>query len=325
MPADFCERRGAQSLVESLECVKPLLLGESLSQTARPMADSPQDLPDLPEVEAADPEPVAVAIETARALFRSDERLEALRWLRRAAERAEESGDDLRALNLARSAADLSTALQSLPPPPTSPASVPPPAAPPLAPAPVQRVSAPPPAPPAPRSPAPPPAPPPPVLAAQAAPTQAAPPPDPPATPSPQAAPTQAPPTPRRVDEAVALSPYDDFSDKTQVDAKAPLQRDALQSGVQITEMPKPVDAAPRSVTMPSPPSSEQTIADAQFTPVVEVKQPALRSAVRVAVTRDPSSPDIWLVRPLAEDAKLPPGCEEALLVALDPKSRLLQ
>jgi len=127
------------------------------------------------------------------------------------------------------------------------------------------------------------------------------------------------------VDEAVALSPYDDFSDKTQVDARAPLQRDALQSGVQITEMPKPADAAPRSVTMPSPPSSEQTIADAQFTPVVEVKQPALRSAVRVAVTRDPNSPDTWLVRPLPEDAKLPPGCEEALLVALDPKSRLLQ
>lgn len=313
---------------ESAKRVKPLLLGESLSQTARHMADSSPDLPDLPEVEAADPEPVAVAIETARALFRTGEQLEALRWLRRAAERAEESGDDLRALNLARSAADLSTVLQSLPPPPNSTASVPPPPAPPPAPLPA-RASAPPPAPPAPpapRSPAPPPAPPPPVLAPQAAPTRAAPAPAPTqATPSPQAAPTQAPPTPRRVDEILALSPYDDFSDKTQVDAKAPLQRDSLQSGVQITELPKPLDAAPRSVTMPSPPSSEQTIADAQFTPVVQIKQPALRSAVRVAVTRDPTSPDTWLVRPLPEDAKLPPGCEEALLVALDPKSRLLQ
>jgi hypothetical protein len=300
--------------------VKPLLLGESLSQTARPMADSSQDLPDLPEVEAADPEPVAVAIETARALFRTDEHLEGLRWLRRAAERAEESGDDLRALNLARSAADLSTALQSLAPPKASEAPVPPAPPPPPAPALVVRVSAPPPAPPAPRPSGSPPAPPPPVPAPQAAPPPAS-----PAVLSPQAAPTEAPPTPRRVDEAVALSPYDDFSDKTQVDAKAPLQRDALQSGVQITELPKPVDAGPRSVTMPSPPSSEQTVADAQFTPVVEIKQPALRSAVRVAVTRDPSGPDTWLVRPLPEDAKLPPGCEEALLVALDPKSRLLQ
>jgi len=119
--------------------------------------------------------------------------------------------------------------------------------------------------------------------------------------------------------------PYDDFSDKTQVDARAPLQREALQSGVQITELPAPSDVSPRSVTMPSPPSSEPTIANAQFKPVIEVKRPALRSAVRVAVTRDPDSPDTWLVRPLPEGDVVPPGCEEALLVALDPKSRLLQ
>ncbi len=74
--------------------------------------------PDLPEVEPRDPEAVAVAIETARALFRTGERLDALRWLRRAAERAEEAGDDVRSVSLARSAADLSTELQSMPPPP---------------------------------------------------------------------------------------------------------------------------------------------------------------------------------------------------------------
>ena len=78
----------------------------------------PDPSPDLPEVEPRDPEPVAVAIETARALFRSGERLDALRWLRRAAERAEEAGDDVRSVSLARSAADLSTELQSMPPPP---------------------------------------------------------------------------------------------------------------------------------------------------------------------------------------------------------------
>ena len=137
--------------------------------------------------------------------------------------------------------------------------------------------------------------------------------------------PTPLPPTPRRVDETVARSPYDDFSDKTQVDAAAPLQRDALQSGVQITELPAPSIGAPRSVTLPSPPSSEQTISDAQFTPVLEVKRPAVRSALRVAVTRDPENSDTWLVRALPEDSEVPPGCEEALLVALDPKSRLLQ
>src|SRR5450432_1244245 len=116
--------------------------------------------PDLPDVEPRDPEAVAVAIETARALFRTGDRLDALRWLRRAAERAEEAGDDTRAVGLARSAADLSTALQSSPPS-------------------------------------------------------------------------------RRHDEAAALAPYDDFSDQTVVDAPAAtaLVREALQSGVQITEL----------------------------------------------------------------------------------------
>ncbi len=128
------------------------------------------------------------------------------------------------------------------------------------------------------------------------------------------------------MDEAVALSPYDDFSDKTQVDAAAPMMpRDSLQSGVQITEMPAPSQGSPRSVTMPSPPSSEQTVSNAEFTPVIDVVRPAVRSAIRVAVTRDPESPDTWLVRPLPEGREVPPGCEEALLVALDPKSRLLQ
>lgn len=203
---------------------------------------------ELPEVEPRDPEPVAVAIETARALFRTGEQLDALRWLRRAAERAEESGDDLRAVHLARSAADLSTALQSIQPPPT----------------------------------------------------------------------------PRRVEEPIALSPYDDYSDKTSVDAPALVPRDALQSGVQITEMPAS-SHGPRSVTMPSPSSSEPTVTNAHFAPSVEVVQPAMRPALRVAVTRDPESPGTWLVRPLPEGSAVPPGCEEALLIALDPRTRLLQ
>jgi hypothetical protein len=220
---------------------------------------------DLPEVETRDPEAVAVAIETARALFRTGERLEALRWLRRAAERAEESGDDLRAVHLARSAADLSTLLQSVrPPTPTAPVPHPP-------------------------------------------------------------RPPVSPPSSRRQEEAMALSPYDDFSDKTQVDAAAPVVREALHSGVQITELPVPdSQQPPRSVTMPSPSSNEPTVT-AHFVPPVEVLKPALRPAVRVAVTRDPGSPGTWLVRPLAEGSPVPPGCEEALLVSLAAHSTLLQ
>ncbi|MEO6599885.1 MAG: hypothetical protein ABIQ16_08450 [Polyangiaceae bacterium] len=213
---------------------------------------------DLPEVEPRDPEPVAVAIETARALFRTGERLDALRWLRRAAERAEESGDDVRAVHLARSAADLSTALQSVPPPPP-PAPMPPPPSPPH-------------------------------------------------------------------DVSIALPPYDDFSDKTQVDATAPVVREAMHSGVHITELPMPdSQPSPRSVTMPSPSSSAPIAPHAFVVPPVEAVRTATRAALRVAVTRDPGSPGTWLVRPLSEGSPVPPGCEEALLVALDAQSKLLQ
>src|SRR4051812_22071253 len=204
---------------------------------------------DLPEVEPRDPEPVAVAIETARALFRSGERLEALRWLRRAAERAEEAGDDVRSVSLARSAADLSTELQSvLPPPvthaPSSTDAVPPPADP-------------------------------------------------------------APPTSRRHDEAIALSPYDDFSDKTVVDAAAPaMPRDALQSGVHITELPESFEGT-HSATMPSPSSSIPAGAN-KLNPLLFSAKPAVRKAVRVALRPDPALSGGWLVRPLAEGEAAP-------------------
>lgn len=218
---------------------------------------------DLPEVQPRDPEPVAVAIETARALYRSGEQFEALRWLRRAAERAEESGDDIRAVHLARSAADLSTALQSLPP-------------------------------------------------------SALPPPPPPP------APTPTPPTHRRNEEAPALTPYDDFSDKTIVDAASPAApRESQPSGVHITELPESLPV-PQSVTMPSPPSSTPMLTQPQFVPVLEVTVPAVRPALRVAVQRGSATAGGYVVRPLAEGSPVPPGFEEALLIALNPRSSLL-
>lgn len=211
-----------------------------------------ESLLDLPEVEPQDPESVAVAIETARALFRTGERMDALRWLRRAAERAEEAGDDLRALNLARCAADLSTELQS---------SVPP-----------------------------------------------------------------APPTSRQ-GEAVALAPYDDFSDKTVVDVPGAtaLLRDALQSGVQITEI-NATSLSPRSVTMPSP-SSSPAPAGPRNTLKAEPESVKVnpRQAYRVAIARDPETAGTWLMRLLPDGVPAAPGSEEALVVVLDPKSKLFQ
>src|SRR5882757_874921 len=63
--------------------------------------------PNLPRAEASDAAEVSLALETARALWSNGQGLESVRWIQRAAENAESSGDDLRAVSLARAAADL--------------------------------------------------------------------------------------------------------------------------------------------------------------------------------------------------------------------------
>jgi hypothetical protein len=73
----------------------------------------------------ADSDGVLLALETARALEEQGEQREAARWIRRAADEAEQDGDDDRALVLARAAADLRSAIESSPetaPPPARPA-----------------------------------------------------------------------------------------------------------------------------------------------------------------------------------------------------------
>jgi hypothetical protein len=64
----------------------------------------------IPTLLSEDSDDVALALETSAALWRKGETKDAIRWLRRAAEAAEEAGDDRRALALARCAADLSEA-----------------------------------------------------------------------------------------------------------------------------------------------------------------------------------------------------------------------
>ena len=61
----------------------------------------------LPLAEASDAAEVLLALETARALWSKGLALESVRWIQRAAENAESAGNDLRALSLARAAADL--------------------------------------------------------------------------------------------------------------------------------------------------------------------------------------------------------------------------
>lgn len=72
----------------------------------------------LPSTEASDVPEVSLALETARALWAKGLAAESVRWIQRAAENAESAGNDLRAVSLARAAADLRSEVSvSLPPP----------------------------------------------------------------------------------------------------------------------------------------------------------------------------------------------------------------
>jgi len=187
--------------------------------------------PNLPRAEMGDAAEVALALETARALWAKGQGLESVRWIQRAAENAESAGNDLRAVTLARAAADLRAEV---------------------------RVGSEPPGP---------------------------------------------------MNEAAALTPYDDFSEQTIVDSPATsLARQSLQSGVQIAELE------------PAPPQSPVVLVPNAPAPA----RVAHHQAVRVAVLGgDPSTRQLS-VRVLAEGESAPPGSSEAMLVALDPRKKLL-
>jgi hypothetical protein len=75
----------------------------------------------MPSDERNDAEPVRGSLAEARRAFARGEIREALKHLRRAAEGADDAGSELRAVALARAAADLATEMSaSLPPPPLS-------------------------------------------------------------------------------------------------------------------------------------------------------------------------------------------------------------
>jgi hypothetical protein len=80
----------------------------------------------IPHSERSDPEPVQSCLALARADFERGEIREALRHLRRAAEGADAAGSELRAVALARAAADLATEVGTVAPPAPTPSVVPP-------------------------------------------------------------------------------------------------------------------------------------------------------------------------------------------------------
>lgn len=67
----------------------------------------------FPEAEPDDAEDVVLALTTASSLWVGGEREEAIRWLRKAQESADAAGSDVRALELARAAADLAEQVEA--------------------------------------------------------------------------------------------------------------------------------------------------------------------------------------------------------------------
>jgi hypothetical protein len=161
-----------------------------------------------------------------------------VRWIQRAAENAESSGDDVRAVSLARAAADLRA-----------------------------------------------------EVGVKAEPVGA-------------------------LNEAAALTPYDDFSEKTIVDSPATaVVRHSLQSSVQIGELVRTPES---SQVVASPVPLIAVAAPAPARPIAE------HQALRVAVLRQDTGKRELALRVLADNELAPAGSTEALLVSLDPQRKLL-
>jgi hypothetical protein len=67
---------------------------------------------DFPNALSDDPKTVVMALETGKNEWNRGDLHEAVRWIRRAADAAEAAGNDMRALSLARMAADLKSSLE---------------------------------------------------------------------------------------------------------------------------------------------------------------------------------------------------------------------
>jgi hypothetical protein len=92
-----------------------------MARNPRAGEESEMEATQFPGPEPGDPEDVAWTLTTAGTMWSRGDLREAVRWLHRAAEAAGESGNDLRAVTLARAAADLRATLEippSVPPPP---------------------------------------------------------------------------------------------------------------------------------------------------------------------------------------------------------------
>lgn len=126
-------------------------------------------------------------------------------------------------------------------------------------------------------------------------------------------------------DEAAALAPFDDFNDQTIVDSPAVLAARATQPSAVIiqerhsTPPPKSRPLPPSSKSAPPPPRPNSA------RPLTRVGGPQSRTTLRVAVVRDPKSQRTFVANILDEGVPPPAGASEALLVLLDPATKLLE
>lgn len=295
----------------------------------------------LPVTEPSDVPEVSDALATARLLWAQGLAIESVRWIQRAAESAEVAGNDLRAVSLARAAADLRAEVsESSEPPPTPNAHTA--ALPPYdeftestivdspasslsrlaaqhngqsaeAPAPTPSVrpatAAPPPPPPPPPPLAPPPTSAPslaPAASVAAAPTASVAPPTTPA-PAPSAAVSVAP--------VVAVAP------PAAVAAQVPVAASAPPASIPAAA---PLLTPPSAPPPPLPPPVAVTAAVTPAAPEVRPIAPAQHQALRVCVLPASDGARELTVRLLDAGEPVPDGASEALLVALDPNTALV-
>ena len=249
-----------------------------------------------PPMDDADSDDLVLALETARALEAQGEIREAVRWLRRAADQAEQDGNDARVLVLARAAADLTNTVTGSSPVP-APSSLPPSSA-------AERSSV--------RLPAPKPA-----AFAHAAPPA-------PRTLAPQA-PSRPPSAPAPVSGRVSSPPP--------VPARIPSPRPPVASSPApravpaVTSSARPTAAAPMR-SMPAPTSSSAaTTPRGASRPAIAPRTSSARedkvitertlrvATLRVAIPASSRDANVFVVRRLKAGQPLPPGTTEATLV----------
>jgi len=258
----------------------------------------------LPNPDPSDPSDVAVAIEAARALWENGDTTEALRWFSRAAEAAEQAGNDRRALELARTVAELRDGLGS------AQASTPP----------KSKSVAPPPAPSA-RRPSLPPTPPSMRPRPPEASSKSAPPPPSMRPRPPEAIPKSAPPPSIRPQSpepapAKAAASAPSTSPKPPSSLPPPLPG-ASASAKPAPESPRaPRDGGPaKPAPSPERPPPEKAPIAAAAAPAPKPKAAASsEDGVRVSVKPSVRDPQLLIVRILRKGQAVPSGCHEAFL-----------